>query len=616
MRIARVSIQNFRCFASPEKWALNWLPNADLNLLIGPNGAGKTALVDAIDIVLNREGRTNRALVTEYDFPCCDTTKVITIEIVLVDMGTAIGKFENDIQFLDKKKFEPIDESDETSDDEKHERGIVIRFEARLDEEEGEIRSKWILPKLAETDYHERQELSPSQHEAIGYFRIQPSISAGAFTLGEYSTLGRHLKRLQYKLGKLPDRLKPTQTLPECNWDCENCADKTACTNEVESDNIEVPDARPLGKMLGAIAGTARSMLGTNAWSDMENSLGPRYGGLRTSLAATTFGLRSSQGEGDGFIPFERLSAGERYALSFALATTRLEGSDTPIIIMEEPETALYPAAIGQIVANLQGASSPQVVVTSHSESVIRRFALDDIFLMNAEPDPVRLGKNVSDGNRLAAEALVAPGRTSALLAEKVIVAEGLEDAIVSRDIDRLANEILGPGKGFADRGWCVFDAGGAPNAHSRAKLLRNWGKNVAILFDGDAVGQQHAATACKEFPTFAYSSSEDGEPTLETSLLNGLPKQQREQAEKAFRENPDCEKCDDVPSDIKECISRKQCRSGLQRRERKRRLCSCCITQYRAAGQFPRAFILLLEKLDTATPGEVVALDVDCQQD
>ena len=68
MRIARVSIQNFRCFSSADEWALDWLPNGDLNLLIGPNGAGKTALVDAIDLVLNWEGQRNRALVTAVSY--------------------------------------------------------------------------------------------------------------------------------------------------------------------------------------------------------------------------------------------------------------------------------------------------------------------------------------------------------------------------------------------------------------------------------------------------------------------------------------------------------------------------------------------------------------------
>lgn len=614
MRIARVRIQNFRCFSMAGGWAVDWLPNRDLNLLIGPNGSGKTALVDAIDLVLNWEGQTNRALVTEYDFPSCDTKKAIKIEITLVDIATATGRFEDHIQFLDKDTLEAIDASDETADDEKHKRGIIIRFEASFDREEGEIRWKWVLPKFAETDYQDEKELSRSQHEAIGCFRIQPSISAGAFTLSEYSTLGRHLRRLKYKLGRLPDQLKPSQTLPECKWTCDNCPAKVACTNESEDDETETK-ARPLGDTLQAVTQSARNMLGKHAWIDMEPSLGPRYAGLRTSLAAITLGLRPSEAEASAFIPFERLSTGEKYALSLSLATMRLRRSNAPIVIVEEPETALYAGAIGQIMAKLRATNPLQVIVTSHSESVIRRFALDDIFLMNSERNPVRLRKDVGHADRLGAEALVAPGRTSALLAEKVIVAEGLEDTIVSRDIDRLASEVFGPEKGFAASNWCFFDAGGAPNAQSKAKLLRNWGKSVAILFDGDAAGKEHAEETREEFPTFAYRSSENKAPALETALLNGLPEALRQKAEKAFRDNSRCKECDAVPNDIRDCLIRKNCASKVQRRERKRRLCSCCIAQYRTTRQFPRAFALLLDKLDGATPGDVIMLDVDYEK-
>lgn len=615
MHIARVSIQSFRCLSSPDEWAINWLPNGDLNLLIGPNGAGKTALVDAIDLVLDCEGRANRALVTEYDFPRCDTLKGIVIEVALTDIGVATARFEDHIQFLDKKTYSPIDERDDTPDDAKHERGVIVRFEANLDKDEGEIRWKWILPKLMETDYAEKRELSRSQHEAIGYFRIQPAISAGAFTLGEYSTLGRHLRRLEYRLGRLPEQLRPRQFLPECRWDCKNCGDKGVCTNTVENDDPKAPAAQPLGKALGAIAERARKMLGTSAWSDMSSSLGPRYGGVKTSLAATTLGLRPSEVGVDTFIPFERLSAGEKYALSFALATTKLKGSNAPIIIMEEPETALYPAAIGQIVASLQADNSPQVIVTSHSESVIRRFALDDIFLMNTQRNPVGLAETTEAGDRLTAEALIAPGKTSALLTEKVIVAEGLEDAIVARDIDRLANEVLGPGKGFASRGWCFLDAGGAPHARSTARLLRAWGKSVAILFDGDADGQRYAATTCAEFPTFTYTSSEVREPTVETALLRGLPEEQRKQAQREFQGDPSCSGCGNIPEEIKECVERKHCSSDMEKRERKRRLCMCCIAHYHAKQQFPRAFASLLDKLESMIVGNIVTLDVDYRQ-
>jgi len=99
MKIHTIRVKNFRCYPENEnnQWGVEFSPNPDLNLLIGPNGAGKTALLDAIDIVMNVEGRTNQSLISEYDFPACNTSKKICIEIVLTDIGQALSEFESDI---------------------------------------------------------------------------------------------------------------------------------------------------------------------------------------------------------------------------------------------------------------------------------------------------------------------------------------------------------------------------------------------------------------------------------------------------------------------------------------------------------------------------------------
>ena len=76
------------------------------------------------------------------------------------------------------------------------------------------------------------KKLEKEQHEAIGYFRINPAISAGAFTLNQYSALGRHLRKLKYRLGKLPNSLRPELKPSTCgfkNNNCDNCKQKKDC---------------------------------------------------------------------------------------------------------------------------------------------------------------------------------------------------------------------------------------------------------------------------------------------------------------------------------------------------------------------------------------------------
>jgi len=618
MRIARVRIQNFRCFSDSSEWSVDWVPNTDLNLLIGANGSGKTALVDAIDFALNCDGRMNPAvLVTEYDFPQCDTSKIIEIEVTLTELGIVLADFEDDIQWIDKKTKELVDGDEEPPNEADHERAVIIRFEAKRDDEDGEIRPKWILPKLQKTEYHEQDELSWAQHEAIGYFRIQPAVSAGAFTLSQYSKLGRHLRKLKYRLGKLPEKLRPTQKLPECiisEANCNECDKINACKPSVE-EAADANGTKPLGKMLGDIATRAQGMLSGSSWSAMNASLGPRYGGLRSSLAAITLGLRSVGGDDVGFIPFERLSAGEKYALSFALADTQIPGEVTPIIVMEEPETALFPAAIGQIVARLQGSNAPQLILTSHSESVVRRFELESIFRMDAKQGLKRVDTIVSDdAMRRALEYLIMPGSTSVLFVEKVLVVEGGGDAFASGVLDRLAGAVSRKEKlqkSFASTGWTVLSANQADNIPDTVEALKNLGIKVAALFDADAKGRVNADKIKDKCPVFTYERSNNGEVDLELALLLGLEKANQDKAIKGFQRYSECKTCSQGKN-VRNCLNKNGCCLSVPKDTLKSEFRDSCLGQYRETKRFPRAFASLAEKLDTAQTGKIIELEVD----
>lgn len=622
MKLAKLKIRNFRCFG-PSEERYEWLPNKDLNLLIGPNGSGKTVLADAIDIVMNWEGRTNRALITEYDFPCCDTSQKMEIEVTLIELGNVLGEFESYIQFIDNKTIEPIDENNIEPNGSEHQRGIIIKFEACSDEEDGEIKWRWFFPKFVPTEFEEHKELKRLQHEALGYFRINPAVSGGAFTLGQYSALGRHLRKLNYKLGKLPDSLKPKHQLPRCilgNLDCENCPEKQRCLNEAGEEDVEQNKRIPLGKRLNEIVSKAENMLGLKSWSEMQSSLGPRFGGLRSSLAAITLGLRPAAADNsESFIPFEKLSAGEKYALSFSLATTQIPDSLPPIIIMEEPETALYPSAIGQIITELQSSNSPQVIITTHSESVLRYFSLDHVFVLDSSKQPPKKLKDTleDDGfDRLQLESLIMPGKTSALFVEKVVVAEGAIDTIVSGELDRLAGKIRSSGEkqsSFASKNWCFFDPGGAPHVAEWAGILRKLGKKVVVLFDADEDGRNNADITKSEYPTFIYKSSKEPEPTLELSLLYGLENDRQKTAINEFQSYPECQNCT-LKIDLKNCLKLKDggCPLKLGKNILKSHLCHSCLKQYYETNTFPSAFSELLEKIDMASLGSIIELNVE----
>ncbi|MGA7644300.1 MAG: AAA family ATPase, partial [Syntrophobacteraceae bacterium] len=542
MKIHTIHIRNFRCFgeANDENWGFTFHPNQNLSLLIGPNGSGKTALIDAVDLTLNAEGRSNRSLVTEYDFPNCDTSKELCIEVVVIDLGNALGVFESDIQWIDPTDGLPVESKDIEVNRELHQRAVIIRFESALDSDTGEIESRWLLPKFEQTEMMEPKELSAVQHKAFGYFRINPAISAGAFSLGQYSTLGRHLRKLKYRLGRLPKSLLGSLTLPSCSIErlqCGTCPSRSDCSPAAD-DPFE---NQTIATVLTQIVSLARKILGSQGWNDMQAGLGPRFGAFASALSGVTIGLRTTCDK-DAFIPFDQLSSGEKYALSFALARTKAPDGIAPVIVMEEPETALYPSAVATLLREVQAiptGEAPQVIISSHSESVLRCFSPHDIFVFGYDRKAAKLQKIVDSiepdksGPFHDTEYLIMPGGPSALFADKILVVEGPDDAVAFGQLDRIAAnnaaQLQAEHSSFSSKGWCVSEAHRADRIPDTVKVLKALGKKVVALFDGDEAKERHAPHTKDLCPTFVYRSDTHSNPELEDALIFGLPHEERE---------------------------------------------------------------------------------------
>lgn len=626
MRIDSIRIRNFRCF--PEtgegKWGAVYRPNPELNLIIGPNGAGKTAILDALDLVLNAENRSNQALITEYDFTNCNTMKPIYIEVTLTDLGQARGEFKSDIQWIDPTDGQLVEEKGIEPDVSNHLEAVIIALEAVLDPRSGAIEWCWLLPKFPATSIESAKELGRSQHQSLGYFRIRPLISAGALTLGQYSPLGRHLRKLQYRLGKIPTDLSGRADLPTCSLNepqCSTCPHRSDCVPDVEDQApLSTSDGLPtIGTVLKEIVTSARKVLGSSEWKGMEPGLGPRYGGSSSALAALTIGVRPVADESQAFIPFDRLSSGEKYALSFSLAKAQIPGERPPVIVMEEPETALYPSAISTLLRDIQAiptGKTPQVIISSHSESVLRCFVPSDIFVVEKEQGPKKLD-DIINMIKLAAgpfrkpEYLIMPGGPSALFADKVLVVEGARDVIISGRLDRLAarRTALGfvPHISFGLQGWCVFAAEKADQVPDCVRLFNALGKKTVALFDGDGPGRENAEQIKNVCPAFVYETSLYRDPALEEALLAGLSADDREQVLKEFDK---CQSCSFTTH--KSCwVQKGECEKG-DRNARKILLQNLCLETYEKKDFFPPAFTQLLNQIDSAPTGEVLYLNAD----
>ena len=618
-------MRNFRCFGTENngEWGFTFSPNAHLSLIIGPNGSGKTALLDAIDLTLNSEGRSNRSLVTEFDFPNCDTAKSLSIEVVLTDLGHAIGAFESDIQWIDPADGVPVEEKNTEVDANLHRKAVIIRFEAVLDAHTGEIEWRWLLPKFHETEMMPAKELSSTQHKSLGYFRINPATTAGAFSLGQYSVLGRHLRKLNYRLGKLPESLRGRITLPTCsieNHDCGTCDSRSDCVPASE----DVKKSKTIAGVLAQIISVAKNVLGSEGWSGMQAGLGPRYGGLTSALAGITIGLRANENK-DAFIPFDRLSSGEKYALSFALAKNQVPGELPPVIVVEEPETALYPSAVVALLREVQSVPTgvaPQVIVTSHSESVLRCFSPQDIIILGLNRTSVKFQEvleNVNPGARTPfykPEYRVMSSSPNALFADKVLVVEGVGDSIAIGHLDRIAakNTATAAHKhtSFSVHGWCVFQTNGASEIHDSVRVLQALGKRVAALFDGDDPGRSHASATMNLCPTFIYTSKTLHDPMFEDVLLAGLPTDKRHNVLLSLQDHQECSSCERLRQTKRGCWTQSgKCPKG-DRSDRKNMIRYLCLNSYEENGLFPPVFERLLGQIEHSVPHKLHALDLD----
>lgn len=606
MKIGVVRVSNFRCVGGLDNngnYPLVFEPTDNLNLLIGPNGAGKTTLTKAIDLVLNADGRQATGLISEYDFHCGDMERRVQIEIVLTEIGTAQQYFESDMQFFDPCDWIPIhDKENAVSEGVEPVAGILIRFEAWWDHDDGEIRWHWVLPKLPVTEIHPLKELSREQNRAIPYFRIDRNTSPGAFTLSQGSSLGRYLRRKNFALGNQPDQVLPALGKAGCALTDESCHD---CEEKIEC----------IGPELLKLFQHVRDITGGTERNGLVPSAGARFGDNRSRLAATTIGLRNDPSrEGEAFIPFGHLSSGERYALAFALATQRIATGEAPIIIAEEPETALYPAAVGKTLAELRNGAA-QALVTSHSEAVLRYFALDQVFIMSRDGCIVKLDTALTDsgvtgGVRQDVERMMMPGEASALFADKVMIVEGPAEAIVSGEVERLCASIS-DSSFLAEMGWTALSVHGVRNMTDYANMLSALGIRLVALVDGDTDGIDAAEEISKVIPTFTYKATGIAQPVLEDALLYGLPDPARAEVLSLYYADSLCQGCSEG-NETARCWSQ-QCK-GKKGPRHKHRLQRTCLAKYRELKIMPPALESLAKLIDKAVPGVVISLPVNPQ--
>ena len=431
MRLRRLEIENFRGVKT-----LDWRHIAETTALVGPGDSCKSTILDAIERLLSPKWN---ASFDDTDFWELNIESPILIRATITELDPIFyrdSKYGLFLQAFDQDDGKAV--RAEGSDDEHHALVVELRVEANLEPE-------WNVIDAAGATHR----FNARDREELGLLRV-----------GGY--VDQHFG---WSKGSVLTRLTDTgDAARSVLADATRQARAGLSTAGLWKLNEAAQKVEELGKNLGVA---------------LQNALIPFLDASALSVAAGTLSLH------DGKIPVRRAGLGTRRLLAVAMQHAAAKG--TGLRVVDEFEQGLEPHRIRRLLRVLRGLppegkerTNGQLILTTHSPTVlseldaaevaITRRAADGSVTVNCLPDAV---------------AYVLTRTPEALLARKVIVAEGATEVGICSALDEAWSKEIGAS--FAYRGVSVVDGRGGTQPAEIAGNLENLGYEVAILIDSDA---------------------------------------------------------------------------------------------------------------------------------
>lgn len=415
MRVARLSIENFRSIAKAE------LQFTGHTLLIGGNNVGKSTICEALDLVLGPDRLNRTPPVEEFDFRNAnylaadgETAAPLRIEAVLIELTDTIKSLcAANLEFWHKTEKRLLAEGEiAVADNPNVELCLRLVTIARYDIDEDQFVARTVYGRTNEEPDEEPKAIPLRVKRAIGFLYLR-TIRTGS-------------RALSLERGTLLDNILRMKEARKGMW--ENIRTRLAALDPP----IDA-DATELGPILDEIE------------ARLAEYIAPGGEGRSTRLFVSqltrehmrkTIAFFLTMGHGDAAVPFQQAGTGTLNTLVLALLTFIADlKKDNVIFAMEEPEIALPPHTQRR-VANYLLEETSQCFVTSHSPYVIERFEPDGIVKLNRNEQgelsgiPIKLPAGMKAKNyrqnfrRAIAEAMLGRG---------VIVGEGIteQDALL-----------------------------------------------------------------------------------------------------------------------------------------------------------------------------------------
>lgn len=450
MKLRRITIKHFRGIDN-----LDWRLGESFACLVGPGDSTKTAILDAIGFVLS--SRYNLSF-TDADFHNCDTLKPIIIDAAVVDLPDALveesahGKNQSGIREDGSYEHDPLDED-----------GVEACLIVRLTVDET-LEPVWEVVRPGEESGFR---ITAAERARLGFFRIGDSADS----------------HLRWSRGSALTGLTASKT--EATYAVVDAQRRARAA-------VAGLNGTPLHQA-AEIAQEIAVRLGSAAFSDLRPGLDP---GMTASTASLVLH--------DGNVPLTYFGLGSRRLTSLAIQQNAT--AERSIIAIDEIEHGLDPHRLLHLVRHLRsrtGSGDLQVLVTTHSPTVIETLATDELFVVRSvagttsvTPVPPELS-----GSDLDTTQGLIRSRPSTLLARRVIVGEGATETGLLRhllgvwDQERKDPDVLTA----VTAGVTVTNGGGDSQAPARAAALARLGYPTLLLLDGDVTSNAAAVQTAKD---------------------------------------------------------------------------------------------------------------------
>ncbi len=492
MHIAKVHIENFKCFKGSFKFILN----EGVNIFVGNNEAGKSTIIEAIHLALTGllNGKYLKNELTQYVF----NNEVVNDYLNKLNTGTDAPipphvLVELFIEGPDLAEFEGINNSER-------------------------VKAQGLILKLAFDDKYQ------SEYEKLiktGGIRTLPIEYYNVF----WSTFAQD------------DSITP-RTIPLKSALIDSSSSRYQNGSDVYISRIvkELLDDEEIVEISQAHRKMKETFMGETSIKKINEKIqtAAKISDKRVELSVELSSKNAWESSLMTYlenVPFHYIGKGEQSIVKTKLALAHKKAKEASLILLEEPENHLSHAKLNQLISYLKNDSlGKQIIISTHSSFVANKLGLNSLILLHKQKT-TRLNDLKSDTKQFF-EKLSGYDTLRLVLCNKAILVEGDSDELVFQKAYRNANRKLP-----IEDGVDVISVG--TSFLRFLEIAEKLEKRIAVATDNDgnveAINKKYnnyIGTNAKEYISICYDDSVDtgsidsfNYNTLEPKLLksNGL---------------------------------------------------------------------------------------------